>query len=112
MWSVGLGAVRLTELFGTAKTMSKKQLKLMRGYVSEALNEGLPARIAGAPRAALGSSGTIGAVVAYAASGRHRAADLPGGRGTGGHVTGPAAQALRRSPSGGRVPGRSSSSSW
>lgn len=68
MWSVGLGAVRLTELFGTAKTMSKKQLKLMRGYVSEALTEGLPARIAGAPRAALGSSGTIGAVVAYASS--------------------------------------------
>jgi exopolyphosphatase/guanosine-5'-triphosphate,3'-diphosphate pyrophosphatase len=48
--------------------MSSKQLKLMRGYVSEALTEGLPARIAGAPRAALGSSGTIGAVVAYAAT--------------------------------------------
>ena len=68
LWSVGLGAVRLTELFGTARTMSNKQLKLMRGYVSEALTEGLPARIAGAPRTALGSSGTIGAVVAYAAA--------------------------------------------
>jgi len=68
MWSVGLGAVRLTELFRTTKSMSNKQLKLMRGYVSEALTEGLPARIAGAPRSALGSSGTIGAVVGYAAS--------------------------------------------
>ncbi|MGZ6133093.1 MAG: Ppx/GppA phosphatase family protein [Myxococcaceae bacterium] len=68
MWSVGLGAVRMTELFGTSRSMSSKQLKLMRGYVSEALTEGLPARIAGAPRAALGSSGTIGAVVAYAAT--------------------------------------------
>jgi exopolyphosphatase/guanosine-5'-triphosphate,3'-diphosphate pyrophosphatase len=68
LWSVGLGAVRLTELFNTARSMSSKQLKLMRGYVSEALTEGLPARIAGAPRAALGSSGTIGAVVGYAAA--------------------------------------------
>ncbi|HTS82331.1 MAG TPA: Ppx/GppA phosphatase family protein [Myxococcaceae bacterium] len=68
MWSVGLGAVRLTELFGTSRSMSNKQLKLMRGYVSEALTEGLPARIAGAPRSALGSSGTIGAVVGYAAA--------------------------------------------
>ena len=40
----------------------------MRGYVAEALTEALPARIAGAPRAALGSSGTIGAVVGFAAS--------------------------------------------
>ncbi|MGZ3446925.1 MAG: Ppx/GppA phosphatase family protein, partial [Myxococcaceae bacterium] len=68
MWSVGLGSVRMTELFGTSRSMSSKQLKLMRGYVSEALTEGLPARIAGAPRAAFGSSGTIGAVVAYAAT--------------------------------------------
>jgi len=67
LWSVSLGAVRLTELFGTSRSMSKKQLKLLRGYVSEALTEGLPARIAGAPRAALGSAGTIGAVVGYAA---------------------------------------------
>ncbi len=87
MWSVALGAVRLTELFGTSRSMSSKQLKLMRGYVSEALTEGLPARIAGAPRAALGSSGTISAVVAYAATEgigpRHRPADLPGRGGPG-----------------------------
>jgi exopolyphosphatase / guanosine-5'-triphosphate,3'-diphosphate pyrophosphatase len=68
MWSVGLGAVRLTELFGTSRGVTGKQLKLMRGYAAEALTESLPARIARAPRSALGSSGTINAVVAFAAA--------------------------------------------
>ena len=68
MWSVALGAVRLTELFGTSRGMTGKQLKLMRGYAAEALTESLPARIARAPRSALGSSGTINAVVAFAAA--------------------------------------------
>ena len=68
MWSVALGAVRLTELFGTARGITGKKLKLMRGYAAEALTESLPARIARAPRSALGSSGTINAVAAYAAA--------------------------------------------
>lgn len=68
MWSVALGAVRLTELFGTSRGVSGKQLKLIRGFAAEALTESLPARIARAPRSALGSSGTINAVVAFAAA--------------------------------------------
>ncbi len=68
MWSVALGAVRLTELFGTSRGVTGKQLKLIRGFASEALTESLPARIARTPRSALGSSGTINAVVAFAAA--------------------------------------------
>ncbi len=43
MWSVALGAVRLTELFGTSRGVTGKQLKLIRGFASEALTESLPA---------------------------------------------------------------------
>ena len=68
LWSVALGAVRLTELFDTAKKASPKQLKLLRGYATEAIQEALPRRIPGMPRTALGSSGTINAVVAFAAA--------------------------------------------
>jgi exopolyphosphatase/guanosine-5'-triphosphate,3'-diphosphate pyrophosphatase len=68
LWSVALGAVRLTELFGTSKKISSKQLKLMRGFAREAMGEALPSRIPGMPRTALGSSGTINAVLSFAAA--------------------------------------------
>ncbi|MFZ5470893.1 MAG: HD domain-containing protein [Myxococcota bacterium] len=68
LWSVELGAVRLTELFKAAGSVSKKTLKLMRGYAREAIADSLPARIPRAPSTALGSSGTISAVVSFAAA--------------------------------------------
>src|SRR5262245_17758578 len=68
LWSVSLGAVRLTEIFGVSEDVSRKQLKLMRGYAREVVKEGLPARIAGYPRVALGSSGSARAVIGFAAA--------------------------------------------
>ncbi len=66
LWSVTLGAVRLTELFGLSGQVTKKQLKLLRNFAREAVEEALPNRIARGPSTALGSSGTIQAVVGFA----------------------------------------------
>lgn len=68
LWSVALGAVRLTELFDAAKKISPRQLKLMRRYAADIIGEAIPQRIAGAPNLALGSSGTINAIVGFAAA--------------------------------------------
>jgi exopolyphosphatase/guanosine-5'-triphosphate,3'-diphosphate pyrophosphatase len=68
LWSVALGAVRLTELFEAGDAVSGKQLKLLRGYAREAIQEAVPSRIPGAPRVALGSSGSARAVVGFAAA--------------------------------------------
>ena len=67
LWSVALGAVRLTEMFGTAAKVPPARLVLLRSYAGEAFREGLPERFRH-PRVALGSSGTINAVVSFAAS--------------------------------------------
>lgn len=66
LWSLPLGAVRLTELFGASGSVPPKQLRLMRGFVSESLRKTLPEPLPALPRVALGSSGTINAVVGYA----------------------------------------------
>ncbi len=66
LWSLDLGAVRLTEMFKASGEVPKKQLKLLRRYARDATAEGLPKRIAGQPGTALGSSGTIQAVVGFA----------------------------------------------
>lgn len=66
LWSLPLGAVRLTELFGASGSVPPKQLRLMRGFVSESLRKTLPDPLPALPRVALGSSGTINAVVGYA----------------------------------------------
>jgi exopolyphosphatase/guanosine-5'-triphosphate,3'-diphosphate pyrophosphatase len=66
LWSVALGAVRLTELFGASSRLKKERLAAMRAFSDEAFREGLPTRFAH-PRVAFGSSGTIGSVVAFAA---------------------------------------------
>jgi exopolyphosphatase / guanosine-5'-triphosphate,3'-diphosphate pyrophosphatase len=63
LYSVALGAVRLTEIFGSSGRVSEERLEVMRSYVAEALREALPRRLPG-PRVALGSSGTINAIVA------------------------------------------------
>ena len=72
LWSVSVGAVRLTEIFGSAGRLRKARLAAMRAFTAEAFREALPPRFPH-PRAALGSSGTIGAVVGFAAGGGRRA---------------------------------------
>ncbi len=65
LWSVALGAVRLTEMFGIAAKASASRLAVVRSYAAEAFREGLPKKFSH-PDVALGSSGTINAVVGFA----------------------------------------------
>ncbi|HET9555186.1 MAG TPA: Ppx/GppA phosphatase family protein [Anaeromyxobacteraceae bacterium] len=67
--SVAVGAVRLTEIFGTAGKVSPERLAVMRSYAAEAFRDQLPRKL---PRAkvALGSSGTINAIVAAGSESR------------------------------------------
>ncbi|MFZ5445558.1 MAG: HD domain-containing protein [Myxococcota bacterium] len=68
LWSVDLGAVRLTELFDLKDAVPKKKLALVRNFANEMLEERLKGPLKGLPSAAVGSSGTIGAIVAFARS--------------------------------------------
>jgi exopolyphosphatase/guanosine-5'-triphosphate,3'-diphosphate pyrophosphatase len=68
LWSLSLGSVRLTELFEASGKVTPRQLRLMRSFVEEQLNKTFPERPPHMPKVALGSSGTINAVVGYAAS--------------------------------------------
>jgi exopolyphosphatase/guanosine-5'-triphosphate,3'-diphosphate pyrophosphatase len=72
LWSVAVGAVRLTEMFGISSKVAPQRLALVRSYAAEAFREGLPGRFP-RPSVALGSSGTINAVVGFAASKRRSA---------------------------------------
>lgn len=67
LWSLQLGAVRVTDLFSASGKVTPQQLRLMRKHASEVANKMLPRRMNGLPKMALGSSGTINAVVAFAA---------------------------------------------
>jgi exopolyphosphatase/guanosine-5'-triphosphate,3'-diphosphate pyrophosphatase len=62
LYSVGLGAVRLTEIFGSSGKVSPQRLSAMRSFVEEAFRDGIPRRL---PHGggAVGSSGTINAIV-------------------------------------------------
>jgi exopolyphosphatase / guanosine-5'-triphosphate,3'-diphosphate pyrophosphatase len=66
LWSVDLGAVRVTELFGSNGQVSPKQLKLMRHFANELLAERVGNAVPANVKHAIGSSGTIGAVVGFA----------------------------------------------
>lgn len=68
LYSVDVGAVRLTELFQLSGEVGKKKLRLVRDFARELMAEALPHRIAGAPKHVIGSSGTIGAVVGFSRS--------------------------------------------
>lgn len=68
LWSISLGAVRLSEIFDAAGNIRPKRLRMMRQYAGEAVAEALPRRIPAAPRMALGSSGSIRSVVSFAAA--------------------------------------------
>src|SRR5215472_6271234 len=67
LWSIALGAVRLTELFDSSGNIRAQQLARMREYAREAVNHRLPVPPKRLPRHALGSSGTIKAVISFAA---------------------------------------------
>ena len=65
LWSVPLGAVRVTQIFGTSGRVSSSRLAALRSFAAEAFREALPDyRRRSLP--ALGSSGTIEAVVGFA----------------------------------------------
>jgi len=69
LFSVAVGAVRLTEVFGASGRLSADRLSLVRRFASEAFQESVPRALPGKAhraRSALGSSGTIQSVVAYA----------------------------------------------
>lgn len=66
LWSISLGAVRLTELFDSSGEVSRQQLTLMREYAREAIGNRVPRAALGSARHALGSSGTIKAAVSFA----------------------------------------------
>lgn len=66
LWSVPLGAVRLTQIFQTRGRVSGQRLAALRGFAAEAFREAVPAPHL-TVRRGLGSSGTIGAVVGFAA---------------------------------------------
>jgi exopolyphosphatase/guanosine-5'-triphosphate,3'-diphosphate pyrophosphatase len=67
LWSVPLGAVRLTQIFGTDGRLPSSRLAALRAFAAEAFREAIPTPPASAARQALGSSGTIEAVVGFAA---------------------------------------------
>jgi exopolyphosphatase/guanosine-5'-triphosphate,3'-diphosphate pyrophosphatase len=66
LWSLDLGAVRLTELFELKDEVPRKKLALVRNFAREMLDERLKGPLKGLPHSAIGSSGTIGAIVAFA----------------------------------------------
>jgi len=65
LWSVALGAVRLTEQLG--KRDHGDELGTLRAHARAIVADALPRDIAGPTHAVLGSSGTIRAVVGFAA---------------------------------------------
>lgn len=67
LYSVNLGAVRLTEIFGSTTKASREQLVAMRRFAQRVVEANLPTKIPHAPTHAMGSSGTVRAVCAFAA---------------------------------------------
>jgi exopolyphosphatase/guanosine-5'-triphosphate,3'-diphosphate pyrophosphatase len=72
LWSLGLGTVRLTEIFPADGKVTGKQLKLMRRYARDVTQESIRREVRGAARIGLGSSGTTKMLCAHAGDGRGR----------------------------------------
>ncbi len=68
LYSMALGAVRLTELFESDGPITRRKLALMREYAANIAGSELPPELARAARRAIGSSGTIRAVISMAAT--------------------------------------------
>ena len=69
LFSLELGAVRLTELFDASGKIDSEKLSLMRAYVRQVLEERLPRDSARGTTRVFGSSGTIRSVVMFGADG-------------------------------------------
>jgi exopolyphosphatase/guanosine-5'-triphosphate,3'-diphosphate pyrophosphatase len=67
LWSMALGAVRLTDLFAAQGVIKPAKLALMRSYAREGFEESLPGGIGRGARG-LASSGTGQSVVAFSAA--------------------------------------------
>ncbi len=67
LWSLQLGGLRLTEVFGGPRSASKR-VALMRRYAAQTAEKVLPRRLDPPPKMVLGSSGTIRAVTSFAAA--------------------------------------------
>jgi len=72
LFTVAIGSVRLTETFDSTGKVQPTRLELMRTFAAEAFQRSLP-RFAH-PHRAMGSSGTIGTIVSFAAEGGGRSA--------------------------------------
>jgi exopolyphosphatase/guanosine-5'-triphosphate,3'-diphosphate pyrophosphatase len=68
LWSVAIGAVRLTQIFEADGKVGSKKLELMRRFCDEAFREAIPRWERRMPKIALGSSGTINSLLAYASA--------------------------------------------
>ena len=66
LFSAQLGAVRVTELFDLAGKVTRDRLVMARRFAQRVVEEALPVSL-GSAKHALGSSGTIRAIVAFAA---------------------------------------------
>ncbi len=69
LFSATLGAVRLSETFEATEDVSEKQVAVMREYAQEILEEAVPRQLPPGYRHAVGTSGTIQAVVSFASDG-------------------------------------------
>ncbi|HZA13746.1 MAG TPA: Ppx/GppA phosphatase family protein [Myxococcaceae bacterium] len=67
LWSVALGAVRVSEEFASDSKVGRKKLSLMREFAAEIVARGVPDAGVRRFRSAFGSSGTINALIAFAA---------------------------------------------
>src|SRR5260370_37551097 len=67
LWSISLGAVRLTELFDSSGKITAQQLALMREYAREAVSKRLPTRARGLPTYARGTARQTTAACYFAA---------------------------------------------
>lgn len=67
LWSLSIGAVRLSELFTVRGRVDEDHLALMRKYAWRACEDAFPDAIGPLPPIALGTSGSIRALVPFAA---------------------------------------------
>jgi exopolyphosphatase/guanosine-5'-triphosphate,3'-diphosphate pyrophosphatase len=74
LWSLGgLGALRITDHFGRRPKLSAKDLTLMRRYALRACEADLPRDPDDLPTFALGTSGSLRSLIAFASSDKSRA---------------------------------------
>jgi len=76
LWSVPLGAVRLTGMFGSTGEVGHKKLALMRAHSRQMFTEAVAVTSADLPDSAFGSSGTVRALTGFASGGRAVKASL------------------------------------